>query len=30
MAREGLIEIRQDVPFAPIEMRSRVAGEASS
>jgi segregation and condensation protein A len=30
MAREGLIEIRQDVPFAPIEMRSRAAGEASS
>jgi segregation and condensation protein A len=29
MAREGLIEIRQDVPFAPIEMRSRAAGEAS-
>jgi segregation and condensation protein A len=23
MAREGLIEIRQDMPFAPIEMRSR-------
>jgi segregation and condensation protein A len=29
MAREGLIEIRQDMPFAPIEMRSRTAGEAS-
>jgi len=26
MAREGLVEIRQDAPFAPIYMRKRVAG----
>jgi segregation and condensation protein A len=26
MAREGLIEIRQDEPFAPIYMRKREAG----
>ncbi len=26
MAREGLVEIRQDEPFAPIYMRKRVAG----
>ena len=26
MAREGLVEIRQDAPFAPIYMRNRVAG----
>lgn len=26
MAREGLVELRQDAPFAPIYMRKRVAG----
>src|SRR6202008_2388072 len=26
MAREGLIELRQDAPFAPIYLRSRSAG----
>lgn len=28
MAREGLIEIRQDTPFAPIEMRGRPSASA--
>ena len=28
MAREGLLEIRQDEPFAPIYMRKRVPGAA--
>lgn len=28
MAREGLIELRQDAPFAPIYLRSKAAGSA--
>lgn len=28
MAREGMVELRQDAPFAPIYMRRRIAGAA--